>query len=116
MKIYRFRSPGHSYGFIQANIIERFFLRSRIAHGDTGLVSLEQLELNTGGQASAVRHYRAQFVITAKRERRVNVVGDRRRSPRRRNAIPLKQQTTANKVLAVLGKAFSYRVSCIDYK
>lgn len=76
MKIYRFRAPGHSYGYIRANIFERWFLNKRIEAGDSGLESLEALEKRLRGSCNGPRNYEAQFVITPKK--RVRRERDRR--------------------------------------
>jgi hypothetical protein len=60
VKIYRFRAPSHSYGYIRANWLERIFLRGRMSGGDSGLYEFE-------GWEPGPKRYRARFCIQAKR-------------------------------------------------
>jgi hypothetical protein len=71
MELFRFRFPvkhiGHSYGYIKANFWERRKIRERIAQGDSGITTVEQLEQKLGCKATGPRAYGAQFIITAKK-------------------------------------------------
>jgi hypothetical protein len=69
MKIYRFRAPGYSYGFICANIFERKALNKRIECGDSGIETLASLEKRLRGNCCGPRRYGAQFVIRPKQRK-----------------------------------------------
>jgi hypothetical protein len=69
MKIFRFRTINHSYGYVKVNFLERIILSARIAGGDTGLTSLADLEKNVKRRADGPRQYGAEFLITAKKKK-----------------------------------------------
>lgn len=68
MRITRFRSPGrppYSYGYIRANIIERYFIDKRIKAGDNRIISVKEIERRSGWPAPGPRWIGAQYIIRA---------------------------------------------------